>query len=76
LKTEANQTIHTVWYHVEGIVCYACVGIIESAVKTVRGVKKAAVSYIGESLCVEAWDDADLDAVSAVLESGVIKQAV
>ncbi len=59
----------TLWFHVEGIVCYACVNIIESAVKAIPGVESASVSYIGESLRVQAGAGADLGALSGTVIS-------
>lgn len=61
------STTETVYYRVDGIVCYACVGIIENAASAVPGVLKASVSYVGEHLRLEVLPDADLDAVSAAL---------
>ncbi len=59
----------TLWFHVEGIVCYACVNIIESAVKAIPGVESASVSYIGESLRVQGGAGADLGALSGTVIS-------
>ncbi|NLO46964.1 MAG: cation-translocating P-type ATPase [Clostridiales bacterium] len=60
-------TTEAAFFHVEGIVCYACVNIIESAAKSVPGVTKAAVSYIGESLQLDVLPETDLEAVISAL---------
>jgi cation transport ATPase len=60
-------TTESFFYHVDGIVCYACVNIIESAAKSVPGVQKASVSYIGESLKLDVLPETDLDAVISAL---------
>lgn len=48
-----NTETETVWLHVEGIVCYACVGLIESLAADVPGVVSAVASYVSEGLKLE-----------------------
>ena len=64
MKTE---TVH-VRLRVEGIVCYACTGIIERLAKSVAGVYEAKVSYVSELLELDMEETASLDEICALLE--------
>lgn len=64
-----NTPIETVWLHVDGIVCYACVGLIESLASGVPGVCAAAASYVSEGIRLECSDPEAPDAVCRVLAS-------
>ncbi len=44
----------TFYFHVRGMVCYSCVGIIESVARRCEGVSEAAVNYLSEYLEVTA----------------------
>jgi cation transport ATPase len=49
----------THYYKIEGIVCYACVGILEGIAKGVPGVSDARVNYLSE--CLQVTTDSRLD---------------
>lgn len=53
-----NTPTETVWLHVDHIVCYACVGLIESLAVEVPGVRSAAASYVSEGLELECTEPA------------------
>ena len=61
------MTERTLWYHVDGIVCYACTGIIEQLCRSVDGVLDASASYVGDSLRLTVTDSFRPDTLSDAL---------
>lgn len=58
----------SVWMHIDGIVCYACTGIIESLAKNQPGVISAAASYVSEGLRLDVEPEAELNTLINELE--------
>lgn len=63
-----SATEKAVWLHVDGIVCYACVGVIESLAEGVAGVTEASASYVSESLRLKTDSDEAVEEVVRILE--------
>ena len=61
------MTERTLWYHVDGIVCYACTGIIEQLCRSVDGVLDASASYVGDSLRLIVMESFQPEMLSEVL---------
>ena len=65
-KIENSTDFETAtWYfRIDGIVCFACVGILESVARGVPGVRDARVNYLTECLQVMADDRFDAGALA------------
>lgn len=61
----------TIYLRVDGIICYACVEILEHAVREVAGVIDAGVNFVGETMWITMADDsAQSDVMEAIRKRG------